>query len=180
MNARALFVSVLLCPLAGVTNRACADQTRPAQIDRAGLLILIRQTLIALDLSNKSGNYTILREISAPNFAATNDAAKLSRIFRTHRERSFDFSGALAYEPQMTVMPEINAEGMLQFGGFFPSASNQIKFKMLFAPVDGQWKIQGLAVDIAPAGPIAPAAAEKAPPVENKAKAPPPANKKVQ
>lgn len=40
------------------------QEIKPAQIDNAGLLILIRQTLTALDLSNKSGNYGILRNIS--------------------------------------------------------------------------------------------------------------------
>ena len=34
---------------------------RPAQIDRNGVLILIRQSLLALDQANKTGNYTVLR-----------------------------------------------------------------------------------------------------------------------
>ncbi|MES2198498.1 MAG: hypothetical protein V4517_29095, partial [Pseudomonadota bacterium] len=41
---------------------------KPAQIDRNGVLILIRSALIALDQGNKTGNYTVLREIGAPGF----------------------------------------------------------------------------------------------------------------
>jgi hypothetical protein len=129
---------------------------KPAQIDKNGLLILIRSTLHALDLSNKSANYTILREISAPGFAAVNDAARLSASFRSQRDRNLDFSGVLVYEPTMTTMPEIDKNGMLRFAGYFPSASSQINFEMIFAPVSGRWKLFGLAADVGPSGPAAP------------------------
>jgi hypothetical protein len=135
---------------------ASRQDAKPAQIDKNGLLILIRSTLIALDLSNKSGNYTILREISAPGFAAVNDAARLSALFRTQRERNLDLSGVLVYEPQLTVMPEITKEGLLRFAGVFPSPTSQIRFEMIFAPVNGQWKLFGLAADVVPPGPAAP------------------------
>lgn len=148
-----------LAPINAILAQSPQQQeTNPnnAQIDKTGLLILIRQTLIALDLSNKSGNYTILREISAPGFAAINDAARLSRSFRSQRERGVDYTGTLVYEPQITRGPEISKDGMLRFQGYFPSASSQIKFEMIFAPVNGQWKLFGLAADLAPTGPIAP------------------------
>lgn len=141
------------------------QQNKPAQIDKNGLLLLVREVLYALDLSNKSGNYTILREISAPGFAAANDAARLSQLFRNLREKNADLSGVLVYEPQLTLMPEVTKEGLMRFAGYFPSASNQIKFEMIFAPVNGQWKIFGLAADLAPAGPIAPAPLIQAAPV---------------
>jgi len=62
----------------------------------------------------------------------------------------------LAYEPQLTLGPEMTKDGYLHFAGFFPSASSQIKFDMYFSPVNGQWKLFGLAADIGPAGPVAP------------------------
>jgi|688.fasta_scaffold372150_2 hypothetical protein len=139
------------------------SQQATAQIDKAGLLILIRQTLTALDLSNKSGNYTILREISAPSFASVNDAARLSATFGNQRARGIDYSGTLAYEPQLTAGPEITKDGILRFAGFFPAASSQIKFEMYFAPVNGQWKLAGLMADLAPSGPVAPTPAIQQP-----------------
>src|SRR5262249_60347137 len=39
---------------------------RPAPIDRNGVLILIRETLLALDQANKTGNYTVLRDLGSP------------------------------------------------------------------------------------------------------------------
>ena len=38
---------------------------KPANIDRNGVLMLIRSTLLALDHANKSGNYTVLRDLGA-------------------------------------------------------------------------------------------------------------------
>jgi len=129
---------------------------RPAAIDRLGLLILIRQTLTALDLANKSGNYSILREISAPGFAAVHDASRLSTLFRNQRDRNLDYSGVLVYEPQITAGPEITAEGILRFAGVFPSAGSQISFQMYFSPVNGRWKLFGLVADMGPPGAVAP------------------------
>jgi hypothetical protein len=158
-------VTVLLITLFGFLfiGQASSEQitqskqaSTQALIDKNGLLILIRSTLYALDLSNKSGNYTILREISSPGFAAANDAARLSASFRSQRDRNLDFSGVLVYEPTMTVMPEIDKNGMMHFAGYFPSASSQINFEMIFEPVKGRWKLFGLAADVGPAGPAAP------------------------
>jgi hypothetical protein len=129
------------------------------QIDKNGLLLLIRQVLIALDFSNKSGNYGFLREISSPGFAAVNDSARLSRTFKNLRDQNVDLSGVLIYEPQLTVAPEITKEGDLHFAGVFPSVSNQIRFDMIFTPVNGQWKIFGLGATVVPVGLVAPTAA---------------------
>ncbi len=163
-------MSLSFCQAHAQTTATKTDTFRPAQIDRAGLLILIRQTLTALDLSNKSGNYTILREVSSPDFAAANDAARLSNNFKGQRERGVDYSGTLVYEPQITGGPEITKEGFLRFQGFFPSASSQIKFDMIFAPINGQWKLFGIAADLASAAPRAPIPALQAqnPPTTDK------------
>jgi hypothetical protein len=52
---------------------------KPAQIDRNGVLILVRSSLLALDQANKTGNYTVLGDIGAPGFQ-TNSAARLGEI----------------------------------------------------------------------------------------------------
>ncbi len=164
MKAIILF-AYLLTPLAGTKASAQQSnhkstpeqqQSNSALIDKNGLLLLIRHVLHALDLSNKSGNYSTLREITAPGFAAINDASRLSQLFRNLRDRNIDLSGTLVYEPQLTIMPEITKDGLMRFAGYFPSASNQIKFEMIFAPVNGQWKLFGLGADVVPSGPAAP------------------------
>jgi hypothetical protein len=51
-----------------------AQTPNPAQIDRNGVLILIRSSLLALDPANTTGNYTVLRDIGAPGGRRGTDA----------------------------------------------------------------------------------------------------------
>ncbi|MFM8808439.1 MAG: hypothetical protein ACKOJB_05965 [Chthoniobacterales bacterium] len=178
ITVASLSALIFAFPFRGSAQQAPQQQgTKPAPIDKNGMLILIRSSLYALDLSNKSGNYTILREMSAPGFAAVNDAARLSASFRSQRDRNLDFSGVLVYEPTMTTMPEIDKNGMMHFAGYFPSASSQINFEMIFEPVNGRWKLFGLAADVGPAGPAAPTPPRQAPAIPAAAKQAPASEK---
>lgn len=129
---------------------------KPADIDRNGTLILIRTTLMALDQANKTGNYTVLRDLGAPNFQAANTAAQLGDIFASQRRDKLDLSGVAYLDPQLTLLPQIEANGLLHMAGFYPSVPNQIKFELLFAPVAGQWKLFGIGVSLEKTGPSAP------------------------
>jgi hypothetical protein len=170
-KARAAFLAVLLAVAANLARAQTGAAPRPAQIDRNGLLILVKSTIIALDQANKTGNYTVLRDLAAPGFAAANNAARLAEIFANLRRDKIDLSGALVLEPQLTVMPEITANGMLHLAGFFPSAPTQINFEFLYAPVDGQWRLFGIATNLGSSAPAAPA-----PPVAKPSPAAPAAN----
>jgi hypothetical protein len=44
---------------------------KPANIDRNGVLMLVRSMILALDQANKTGNYTVLRDLGAPAFRST-------------------------------------------------------------------------------------------------------------
>jgi hypothetical protein len=130
---------------------------KPAQIDRNGVLILIRETLLALDQANKTGNYTVLRDLGAPAFQA-NNAARLGEIFASERRDNLDLSGVAVLEPQLSLLPQIEANGLLHMSGVFPSAPEQVNFDVAFAPVNGQWKLFGISVGLAHTGPSAPQA----------------------
>jgi hypothetical protein len=151
-----------LLMVAAVTaaGAAHAQQPKPAQIDRNGVLILVRTTLLALDQANKTGNYTVLRDLAAPGFQV-NTAARLAEIFAGHRRDNLDLSGVAVIDPQLTVLPQIEANGMMRMAGFFPSVPKQVNFELAFAPVDGQWRLFGISVALgqaAPTPPTAPAA----------------------
>ena len=133
---------------------------KPAQIDRNGVLILVRSSLLALDHANKTGNYTVLREIGAPGFQ-TNSAARLGEIFAKLRNDNLDLSGVAVIDPQINLLPQIEANGLMHMAGFFPSVPSQVIFDLSFAPVNGQWRLFGISVGV---GSSAPAAPEPAPP----------------
>ena len=142
---------------------------KPANIDRNGVLILIRSTLLALDQANKTGNYTVLRDIGAPGFQS-NSAARLGEIFAKLRNDNLDLSGVAVLDPQLSLLPQIEGNGLMHMTGFFPSVPSQVNFDLAFAPVNGQWRLFGISVSIGQSGPAAP---EPPPPPAQKQ---PPAN----
>lgn len=135
---------------------------RPANIDRNGVLMLIRSTLMALDHANKTGNYTVLRDLGAPGFQV-NTAAKLAEIFAKQRGDKLDLSGVAVIDPQLSLLPQIEPNGLLHMAGFFPSVPSQVNFELLFAPVDGQWRVFGVSLSVGQSAPVAPSAPEPPP-----------------
>jgi hypothetical protein len=133
---------------------------QPAQIDRNGVLILVRSTLLALNQANETGNYTVLRDLSAPGFRDPNTAARLGEIFASQRAQKLDLSGVAVIDPQLTLLPQIEPNGLLHMAGFFPSVPSQVNFELLFAPVEGRWRLFGLSVSVGSSTPVAPAPAQ--------------------
>ncbi len=167
---RVLIFTVVLAAIASAGHaQTPAQAPKPAQIDRNGVLILIRSTLLAVDQANKTGNYTVLRDIGAPGFQS-NTAARLGEIFAKLRNDNLDLSGVAVIDPQLSLLPQIEANGLMHMAGFFPSVPNQVNFDLAFAPVNGQWRLFGISVSIGQSGPAAPTPPE--PPVAQKQPAP--------
>jgi hypothetical protein len=129
---------------------------RPLELDKNSALILIRSALIALQQANKTGNYSVLYSLSAPDFQKANSPERLAQVFANLRAKNFDLSGVLVLEPQFTVLPEIYSNGVMRMAGFFPSVPMQVYFEVQFAPVEGQWRIIAMAVNVGNAIPAAP------------------------
>ena len=121
---------------------------QPAQIDRNSALILIRTALVALQQANQTGNYSVLRAISAPGFQSMNSSEQLSQIFANLRAKNFDLSGVVVLEPQLTVLPELYSNGVMRMAGFFPSVPMQVYFDLQFIPVQGQWRLIAIGVNV--------------------------------
>jgi hypothetical protein len=136
-------------------DKVQVQSPKPANLDRNGVLILVRGALLALDQANKTGNYTVLRDLGSPEFQA-NSAAKLGEIFATQRDQGIDLGGVSVLEPQLTLLPQIEPSGMLHMAGFFPSVPMQVNFELLYAPVARQWKLFGISVNLGSGSPEAP------------------------
>jgi hypothetical protein len=164
-----MFAAVMAAITSAGHAETPAQAPKPAQIDRNGVLILIRSSLLALDQANKTGNYTVLRDIGAPGFQS-NTAARLGEIFAKLRSDNLDLSGVAVIDPQLSLLPQIEANGLMHMAGFFPSVPNQVNFDLAFAPVNGQWRLFGISVSIGQSGPVAPTPPE--PPAAQKQPAP--------
>jgi hypothetical protein len=153
---RVLIFAAALAAIASAGHAQVPKQApKPAQIDRNGVIILIRSSLLALDQANKTGNYTVLRDIGAPGFQS-NTAARLGEIFAKLRSDNLDLSGVAVIDPQLNLLPQIEANGLMQMAGFFPSVPTQVNFELSFAPVNGQWRLFGISVSLGQSAPVAP------------------------
>lgn len=130
-----------------------AQPSLPVTLEQA--LYLIRSTLLTLNDANRTGNYTVLRDLGSPNFQA-NSAAQLGDIFANQRKQALDFGAVAVLDPQLTLLPQIEPNGMLHMAGFFPSVPLQVNFELLFEPANRQWKIYGVSVNLSSGAPQAP------------------------
>ncbi len=135
-------------------------------------LYLIRSSLLTLNDANRSGNYTVLRDLATPDFQARNTAADLAQIFTDLRRRNFDLYGAALLAPQLTAAPALDAEKRLRLTGIFPTRPQRINFDLSFQVVGEQWRLFRIAIATPEAPPLpaqaqAPAAQPVAPAPKN-------------
>lgn len=113
-------------------------------------MALICSTLIALNQANATGNYSVFREMGAPGFQVVNSTAKLSEIFAELRGKNFDLSPIVVMQPKLLRRPELDKGGMLRVTGFFLTQPERLNFDLIYEPVDGQWRLFGIAANTTP------------------------------
>lgn len=128
------------------TDRLAKPEQRSEPINLNQATYLVRSTLMMLNDANRSGNYSVLRDLAAPDFQARNSAADLAQSFADLRSRKFDLFAAAILTPQFTAAPALDADGRLHLAGFFPTSPLRIKFLMTFQSVSDDWRLLALAV----------------------------------
>jgi hypothetical protein len=158
MRAIALFAGLLLSlsvheaaaqprdqkPAAKPQAPSASHQDLPISVEQA--FYLIRTTLLTLNDANRSGNYTVLRDLAAPDFQTRNTAADLSQNFADLRRRNFDLFSAALIAPQLTAAPALDSNKMLRLMGIFATRPLQIQFDLLFQEVGGKWRLFGISI----------------------------------
>ena len=115
---------------------------------------MIWSAMAAVDQANRTGNYSVLRELGSPSFQANNSVAALGGIFQALRNQQLDLGYTLVVTPNLQFPPTILSSGMLRVRGVFPLRPAPIGFDLLFENISGQWRIFGIAVaPIVPATP---------------------------
>lgn len=142
------------CILMAVAPAAAAQPGRPATPaatqsvlpSNLELMKLIWTSMIALDQANDTGNYSVLRDIAAPTFQTNNSDATLAGIFQPLRAQRVDLSDILLVTPTLDFAPAIIDGQLLRLRGRFPLRPTAIAFDLLFQPVEGEWRLFGIAV----------------------------------
>jgi len=109
------------------------------------VLTLLRTTIIAVHQANQTGNYTVLRDLSAPGFRDKNTAADLARIFQPIREANIDLGAVVLLDPNLSQV-ELGEQNMLHIAGALATRPVAVNFELLFQPVAGVWRLNGLAI----------------------------------
>jgi len=110
--AATLIVAALLMLLpTAVTAQSRAASTPFGQPMRGAVtmddvMISVRTTLIALDQANKTGNYSVFRDIASTEFRK-NSLENIAKLFEVQRKLKTDLSRAASIEPIMTIPAEI-------------------------------------------------------------------------
>lgn len=128
---------------------APAAQPAPTAPSAVAILAMVRSTLLAVDHANRTGNYTVLRDLAGPQFREANSAARLAQIFGPVVAQSVDLLAVAVAEPIYHRPPAVNAERKLHVGGVFRIPPKAAAFEILFEPVGNQWRL--FAVGIQPA-----------------------------
>jgi hypothetical protein len=131
-------------------SAASLQQTHAAEagIQKVDQLIadkLVWWSLAALDQANKTGNYSVLRDLGTASFQTTNSAATLGSVFERLRSLHLDLANTLNLMPVYSTAPAMQGD-VLRARGVFSMRPNPVGFDILFQRVGTEWKLLGLSV----------------------------------
>jgi hypothetical protein len=120
------------------------------------LVVLINSALLALNQANETGNYTVLYDMAAPGLKKkVQSPERLAQVFADLRSRQLDLSPVLLFQPKLYRKPAMNEKGMIRITGFFPTSPERVNFDLVFQPVQGRWRLYGIAASTQQAPPQA-------------------------
>lgn len=157
---RALCVAVFLAALAAIAPCAYAAPQQPSAKppmtmlqpkvptvpSAPAVLALVRTTLAAVDHGNKTGNYSVLRELGGPDFHDANTAAKLGVVFANLVQQRVDMLPVLVVEPAYREPPRLTARRMLYIAGRFDIRPKPVSFELLFDVWKGEWRLYDISI----------------------------------
>ena len=130
---------------------------------------LIWSTMAAVDHANVAGNYSVLRDLSAPGFQMNNDAARLAKIFEALRASNVDLSNTMLLAPTYQTAPVIMSGNVLHVKGFFGLRPTAIGYDLYYQWLQGRWRLYGVSIvpaamaNVQPGGPPPPVVAPQPP-----------------
>lgn len=125
---------------------------------------LIWSTMAAVDHANQAGNYSVLRDLSAPAFQLENDSAKLARVFESLRGSNVDLSNTMLLAPTYASAPVIINPDILHVKGYFGLRPTAIGFDLYYQWLQGRWRLFGVSIAPASIASIAPGPVQAPPP----------------
>ncbi|MDN5568862.1 MAG: hypothetical protein L0G27_09005 [Paracoccus sp. (in: a-proteobacteria)] len=136
----------LALTLSGVGAMAQDAPTQTTLIEPSYATALIRDVLAAVNHGNWTGNYTVLRDYAAPEFAQANDPTRLAGLFTDVRAERLDLLQAMVTDPVM-VDTQLSQSGReLRLTGYFPLQPRHVSFDLVFGLEGRRWLLLGISV----------------------------------
>lgn len=101
--------------------------------------------MTAVDQANKTGNYSVLRDLGSSGFQTNNNAAALGEIFAGIRSRRVDLSDTLLLTPTYELAPAIIGPGLLRMRGSFNMRPTGVGFDLIYQWDQG-WRLHGISI----------------------------------
>jgi hypothetical protein len=141
-----LLLASVLTFFAGTTSYA-TDERAPTPVAE-DLIALIRQSVLAVDEGNKSGDYSKLYGLGSTEFKAAHPVASLSDEFKTLRESGVDMSLAAEKQPLTTGPPRMDINGLLRMTGLFKFPDKELVYDLLYKhdTASNTWQLAGIAL----------------------------------
>jgi hypothetical protein len=156
---------------AGSAGERQVAEIPPAALAPPGpdlILVLVRTTLLTLNDALRSDNFTVLRDLAAPEFRAANTAGRLAQAFSDLARRGIDLTAVAILAPELAELPSLDKQkGVLRLKGYFGGKPVRIEFELVYRAEGGRWLLLGLSVQ--PVAVSADAAVEPGQPAPPKA-----------
>lgn len=134
-------------PAAGATELSVSiggTSQRASVPSKNDLMVLLHLSLTSLDQANRTGNYTVFRQMASQHFQDANSVEQLATIFKAWRLAGINLSVLAIRDPVLMRQPSIDAQGLLTLVGVLPGAPDEVKFRLAFIRGEDGWQLYGL------------------------------------
>ncbi len=142
-------LGLLAIPLMFLDHPA-AQQVPPQRVSGAQISALIRNTVIAINQANLTGNYTVLRDLGSLSFHNSNSASSLADIFRPIRKENIDLSDTVLLDPRLSEAPKLTTDGVLKLKGWFQTKPRNLTFDLTYRFENRLWRVMSISLGFKP------------------------------
>ncbi|MHA1537762.1 MAG: hypothetical protein ACTSUD_09410 [Alphaproteobacteria bacterium] len=107
---------------------------------------MVKITLVTFNNAVRTGNFTVLRLVTAKRFRARFSAAKLRRRFATFRKRRVDLSPIVSLGVIWDQRPVVDRKGGLRLRGYFATLPRIVRFDFRYRMEGGAWMLTHIAI----------------------------------
>lgn len=141
-------VSILIGAMLATQSPAQAYEGPPVP-DPQDLIDLVRDTVLAVDSGNKSGDYQTLYAMGSARFQSEHPTKKLAEEFASLKSAAVDLGPVRSLTPVTSRPPTLDRNGLLRMLGFFEIENRRIVFDLVYdydTALNG-WRLAGISID---------------------------------